>query len=140
MAADNFHRHPGIGKRGLRPRKFTSHSGSGDHPSVKTTLGLPGALQYRSTSERGTIFVAICSLAGMVASKTLLIASRSADERTLLAPLPMSTIAEERKPAPGRSMLSSPLAPPTCTKRTGLASSALFAMAAMIALALAPQR
>ena len=54
--------------------------------------------------------MAICSLAGVVPSKTLLIAPRSTGKRTLFAPLPTSTIAEERKPAPGTSTLSSPLA------------------------------
>ena len=36
--------------------------------------------------------------------------------------------------------LSSPLAPPTCTKRTGVASSTPLAMAAMMLLALSPHR
>ncbi len=93
---------------------------------VKTTLGLPVAFsQTLSTSARGTTLVAICRFAGSTASKMLRIDCTSADRLTLPMPLPMSVIGAERRAAPERSMLGSPLELPTWTKRTGLSSIVL---------------
>ena len=84
------------------------------YPMEKTKRGLPESLsQTCSTSESGTTLVAIFSPAGRTASKTLRIACNRTGSRTLFSPLPISMIADERSAAPGRSMLSSPLAAPT---------------------------
>ena len=70
-------------------------------PRVKTTRGFPGAVQLFPTSKSGTVLVAICRFAGPTASKVLFTACSRVGNRTLLYPLPISTMEEERKPAPG---------------------------------------
>ena len=85
-------------------------------------------------------YVAMRSLARPAALKTLSIAPSSFGNGTLFTPLPISWIAEERKAAPGSEISSSRLAPPTCTKRTGFASSADFEIVTITVFVLSPHR
>ncbi len=130
-----------------RPRSRPRRSSPGGVPPipgygiVNTTRGCPAALdQVASMAESGTVRVAISSFAGPTASNTWPMPASSFDIGTLFRPLPISSMADERSAAPGSEIESSPLAPPTWTKRTGCPDSTARATATMTVRALSPHR